>query len=72
MATPQIRENRWRRQVTKRITVLVELLCDQAETDRGKPVRLPGEKRLAALNIRGMNLAAEDFIEQELRAELLD
>ena len=63
---------RWRKAVTESITVLVELLCDQEETASGKAVHLPGEKRLSALNIKGANLAAEDFIEHELRAELLE
>jgi hypothetical protein len=63
---------RWRKAITDRITVLVELLCDQAATDSGKAVRLPGEKQLSALNIKGANLAAEDFLEVELRGDLLD
>ena len=63
---------RWRRAVTESITVLVELLCDQEDVDSGKAVQLPGEKRLSALNIKGANLAAEDFVEYELRAELLE
>lgn len=46
---------RWRKAVTKKITVLVELLCDQAETASGKAVRLPGEKQLSALNIKGVS-----------------
>jgi hypothetical protein len=63
---------RWRKAINEKTTVLVELLCDQAATDPGKAVRLPGENQLSALNIRGANLATEDFIEYELRAELLD
>lgn len=63
---------RWRKAVTESITVLVELLCDREATASGKAVRLPGEKQLSALNIKGANLASEDFIEYELRAELLE
>ena len=63
---------RWRKSVTDSITVLVELLCDVEATPSGKAVMLPGEKRLSALNIKGANLASEDFVEVELRAELLD
>lgn len=63
---------RWRKAITDKITVLVELLCDQEATEWGKSVRLPGERQLSALNIKGANLAAEDFIEVELRGDLLD
>jgi hypothetical protein len=63
---------RWRKAVTNTITVLVELLCDQQAIAPGKSVKLPGEKQLSALNIRGANLAEADFIDVELRGELLD
>ena len=63
---------RWRKAITDKITVIVELLCDTEEVGAGKSVRLPEEKQLSALNIKGVNLATEDFIKVELRAELLD
>jgi hypothetical protein len=62
---------RWRKAITDRVTVLVELLCDQEGTMSGKAVSLPGERQLSALNIRGSKLAEEDFLEVELRGDLL-
>jgi len=61
---------RWRNPITEKITVLVELLCDDKRVLPGSTVSLPGERRLSALNIEGASLAMEDYEEIDLRADL--
>ncbi len=63
---------RWSREVTPKITVVVDLLQD-AEPGRGGRVGpLPKEKRLSALGIPGAHLAIQDYITVTLKAQLLD
>jgi hypothetical protein len=62
----------WRKVISESVTVLVELLCEQEDSQPGRAVRLPKESRLSALNIRGVGLVEQDFVDYELRAELLD
>ena len=50
----------------------MELLCDRRQVQSGRSIRVSEREQLSALNIRGVNLAVEDFIEVDLRAELLD
>ena len=63
---------RWRKRISASVTVIVELLCDRSQVQSGRSIRVSEREQLSALNIRGVNLAVEDFIEVDLRAELLD
>lgn len=66
------RHFQWRRAVDDRHVVIVELLCDAEDSQGGRPISLPGERRLSALGTPGAQLALDDFIEIEVTAPLLD
>lgn len=68
----QAQHHSWRKRVTDRVTVVVDLLCDAPAGTRAQITDLPGEKRLKALGIPGAHLAVEDHVVVELTAERLD
>jgi len=63
---------RWRKEVTSTVTLLVDLLCDTEDAAPGFYVNRSGERHLAAINVWGANLAAQDFIDYEITADLVD
>ena len=65
---------RWARDV-EAVAVLVEFLCETDEVEPGRIFRPKGEhagSRLGAFNVRGANLARDDFIECDIEGERLD
>ncbi|MCB9464326.1 MAG: hypothetical protein H6682_11605 [Candidatus Eisenbacteria bacterium] len=55
--------------------VLIEFLCETTEVEPGRIFRPKGEStgsKLGAFNVRGAQLARDDFIEHELEGERLD
>lgn len=56
-------------------TVFIEFLCETTEVEPGRIFRPKGEftgSKLGAFNVRGAQLARDDFIEQQLEGERLD
>lgn len=62
----------WRKRVDDDVTIVVDLLCDAGAAEGGQVLELPGERRLSALRIPGAHLVVDDFLEVEIRADLLD
>jgi hypothetical protein len=65
---------RWTRDV-EGVKVIVEFLCETDQEDFGRIFRPKGEKagsKLGAFNVRGAQLARDDFIEREIEGERLD
>ena len=65
-------QHRWYKRVAEGIRVVVDILCDESAVEGGKIAGVPGERRLRAIRIPGATLAARDYIEVTIRAELLD
>jgi hypothetical protein len=63
---------RWLMTIDDRITIAVDLLCDDVSGISSRVVPLPGERRLSALALPGAYLVAEDYVEIALTADLLD
>lgn len=66
------RHFQWRKSVSGRQSVVVDLLQDAEPHDGGRGIVVPGERRLSALGIPGAKLALKDFIEVAITAEMLD
>jgi hypothetical protein len=65
---------RWRRDVDG-MSVLIEFLCETSEVEPGSIYSPKGEglgTKVAAFNVKGAQLASQDFIECELEGERLD
>lgn len=68
----QAQHHSWRKPVSERVTVVVDLLCDAPAATGAQITDLPGERRLKALGIPGAHLTVEDHVVVELTAERLD
>jgi hypothetical protein len=65
---------RWAREVDG-VTVMVEFLCETDQVEDGRIFRPKGEftgPRLGAFNVRGAQLARQDYIECDIEGERLD
>ena len=65
---------RWARDVDG-VIVMVEFLCETDEVESGRIFRPKGEytgAKLGAFNVRGAQLARQDFIERQIEGERLD
>lgn len=65
---------RWARQVDG-VSVLIEFLCETDQVQPGRIFRPKGEyagSKMGAFNVRGAQLARQDYAERQIRGERLD